>query len=638
MAHKQTLKKNKAEAVLQEVQLPVKQPLAIFIVLGLALAIFSPAFNNQLVNWDDYAYITENTVIQSLSWANIKHIFKLDTFVVGNYHPLTVLTLALEYHIAGAKPFIYHFNNVLLHLCNSLLVYFICKKLNLNNFAATCVFALFALHPMRVESVVWAAERKDVLYAFFFFASMLSYLQYLQTNAGRFYFFSLSLFLFSCLSKGQAVVLPLLLLLIDWKVNNVNRKALLNKIPFFLLSIIFGIVAIQAQHTSLTSARLNDYVWWERIFYASTGLVQYSYHLFAPFDLACFYQYPIKSGGLYPWYIYASLAVALALFYFAYRYSKGNKNLQFGILFFLISVFPVLQLLPVGDAIAADRYTYIPYFGLFFTLIVFLQKKIKQTYWRYGFLLFIVLMCYLSLRQSAVWKNNETLWTDVIKKYPKTAVAYNNRGVHYINEGKLEKAKQDVEKAVSLRANYFEAWNNVGNVLGKLENKEGELEAYNQALNIAPGYTIARFNRGLAYERYGQHDLAIADYKQVAIDQPTNERAYYSIGLAEKSKKNYPAAIVAYEKAIALNPNFTDAYNNLGNVYYDQREYTKALNLYSRVLGLDPGNANAYFNRSACYYNQQNYKLALQDAEKAKQLGHPVDDQYLQILKQGLGL
>src|ERR1039457_268656 len=268
MAKKQQIRKQPAKKkVIKDTPVIRKLFLWIGLIICITFLSFSPGLWNDLVSWDDFNYIRDNPVIKSLAWDNILYIFNYKTFIMGNYHPLTILSYAFEYKIAGVSPFIYHFDNILLHIFNVLLFAWLMWLLTKKFYATIIATALFAIHPMRVESVVWAAERKDVLYTLYYLLALISYIFYITKpdHKNRNYIFALTLFLFSILSKGQAVVLPLTFLLADyWYKKTITRKMLLEKIPFFALSLLFGILAIVAQSSSLTSERLISHTLAER--------------------------------------------------------------------------------------------------------------------------------------------------------------------------------------------------------------------------------------------------------------------------------------------------------------------------------------------------------------------------------------
>ena len=613
------------------------------ILLALFVA-FIPALGNDFVNWDDFAYIVENPVIQSLSWSNIKYIFTPDTYVVGNYHPLTVLTYCIEYSLVGLKPFLFHFDNIILHAANTVLIYVIASKLLKNNIAVLVVTALFAVHPMRVESVAWAAERKDVLYTFFFLFAFYFYYLYTKMEKRKMLFYALSLFAFflSILSKGQAVVLVVVIVALDWFLDRkFNKNTILEKIPYILLAIIFGIIAVKAQHTSLTTNRLESHTIIERMMFASYGLVMYLYKLLIPIDLSCFYAYPAKEGGSYPIMIYLAPPIALALIGLVIYKYRTNKTIIFCVLFFLGTVVIVLQLLPVGDAIYAERYTYVPFIGLFLLIGYIVGKYVqdnpsKQKLVASVLVIYFIVLTSMSFARSREWKNSVTLWSATIDRYPTTAVAYNNRAVILLGRQSLDSAYSDLNNAVKYKKDYFEAYSNLGNYYNQMKKYDAELEQYDKALSMNSSHANSLFNRGLCYAILKRYDLAIKDYETLVTLDPKNYRGYYSMGIAYKGMGRFDDAIKAYSKAIEINPMYDDAYNNRGNVYYQLANYDGAIQDYDTALKYNPNSANAYFNRSAAYTGKKNFQQALQDAQKARTLGYLVDEKYLDYLKSNI--
>ena len=562
-------------------------------ILVLTFLAFSPSLFNEFVNWDDYAYIVDNPIIRSLSAENIQFIFNTNTFVVGNYHPLTVLSYALEYSLFKLDPLYYHLDNIILHLLNTVIVFFLTKRLTANQRVAIIMTMFFAIHPMRVESVTWAAERKDVLYTFFFLLSTWYYLSYVKSDgAFKPYAISIILFLCSILSKGQAVVLPLTLLLIDYYLGRrVDRKLIVEKIPYLTLSLIFGLLATQAQHTSLTEQRLTSYSWGERFLFACYGIIQYLKQLLAPIKLSNFYTYPVKSDGTFPIIVYLSPLIVMGLLFLVFRFRK-NRSLVFGSLYFLSTIFIVLQLLPVGDAITADRYTYIPYIGLFFvasqSLNTLLEHKARRKMILYGLGGYLLVLTFLTYERTKDWRNSEVLWTDVIEKYPETAIAYNNRGAVRDEAKRADEAMVDFQLAIRYKPDYFEAYNNLAGAYGQKGMQKEEMATYDKTIAIQPGYTTAYFNRGLSYVKYGQNELALRDYDVVRKAEPQNPKVYYSIGIAYKNLGRADLAIENYSKAIRIDPYYIDAYNNRANIYFNAQKYDDAIRDYNRALQVQP--------------------------------------------------
>jgi len=616
------------------------------ILLVVSFIVFSPALRNELVSWDDYSYIRDNPVVQNFSGENLKHIFDFNTFIMGNYHPLTILTYMIEYQVSGPSPFLYHLTNLLLHLCNIVLFSILIWLLTRRFYATLIAAALFAIHPMRVESVVWAAERKDVLYTLFYLFSVIAYIYYLTRSEKRSgnYAISLLFFLLALLSKGQAVVLPLTLFLIDfWYGKKIDWKSILNKIPFFALALIFGIIALQAQSSSLTEGRMLTYTFAERTLFAVYNLSAYLYKLIFPYNLATFYGYPAPNDMLM---IYAGAVIALAILAYVFIRQRKNKVVMFGSLFFLFTVFIVIQLLPVGNAIIADRYTYIPYIGLFFILAMLLDPLLSSGSLRRRkaigtlVLLQLVIFAGASFIQSRTWKNNETLWLRVIENDPEQGMAYNNLSIHYIDAEKYDTAFILLNQCLVSPKPYpekYKAYQNLGKAYSETDQPLKAIKNFNQALTMSPRFMEAMFGKGLVYSDIGQYDSAIAIFTKILVDlNPKHHESYYSRAIACNKKGLTDRAIADYTSAIRVKPNYTSAFTNRGNIYFNLNQFDKAIQDYSVVLRLDPENGTTYRNRSFAYFRKGDYARALSDAEQARALNVTIHPEYLNDLRKQL--
>jgi len=683
-------------------------------ILVVTFIAFFPSLKNGFVNWDDYNYVKDNAIIKDLSSKNISHIFNTSTYVMGNYHPFTVMTYCFEYALFKLDPFYYHLDNILLHLLNIVGVYLFFRLLT-GRFDVSIITAiLFAVHPLRVESVTWVAERKDVLYTLFFLGSLICYLKYLSPsptdslknaqqktkNKQLFYAGSLVFFLFSILSKGQAVVLAPVLLLIDYFFKRkFDQKVILEKIPFFILALIFGIIAMKAQNTSLTADRLASHTFLERMLIASYGLVMYIYKFLLPIKLACFYPYPDKIDGFF--FIAPLIIAGLGLGVWRLVISLKNteqttgsklqtsSSLVFGSLFFLITVSIVLQFLPVGDAVFAERYTYIPFIGVFFLVSSIYVKLLENKQLKailkplgYGIIGIYVILTFI---QTQVWKDSTILWTSVLANYPETAVAYNNRGQSYFDKpGELEKAvttlktvadgkkraemladlntkyevnlteqnataevaKQkefymqkafdDFNKAINYKKDYAYAYKNRGATYQNFKKYDLAVLDYKKALAISPNFASAMFNLGLNYVDAGKPDSAIMYYDMALVNNPDNtDQLYYSKGIAFKMMNRLQESIESYDKAIETNPRYTEAYDNRGNIFFNIGQYDKAISDYNRSIEMDPTNGRAYSNRSMAHYAQKDFTAAMADAQQAMALGNGMDPRYIEALKAG---
>jgi len=310
-----------------------------------------------------------------------------------NYQPLVFLTYAIEYHFFELNPKVFHTTNVLFHLLNVLLVFKFIRLISGKNNVAIVAAIIFAIHPMRVESVTWVTTRRDVLYAFFYLLSLLQYIKYTRSvinEPGKFplklYVFSIVLFMLSCMSKGMAVSLSLTLILIDYLFERkFDRNAILDKIPFFAISLFFGLLAVFATQTDIQKLAAETYNIVERIQFAAYGILFYLYKFILPNNLSAFYPYPgFHAGALsFQYLMYTILTVGiLGLVVYS---KKHTRKIIFGFGFFLVTVFLVLQIWPTGNTIVADRYTYIPHIGLSYLAGLgygfLISKKKAESYW-----------------------------------------------------------------------------------------------------------------------------------------------------------------------------------------------------------------------------------------------------------------
>ncbi|MEZ4883324.1 MAG: tetratricopeptide repeat protein [Chitinophagales bacterium] len=612
-------------------------------ILAITFIAYIPALSGEFNNWDDQLYVTDSKLIQDISPSGLIKIFS--TEVAANYHPLTILSLAINYQISGLSPFSYHLFNVLLHLLNVFLVFYFTYLLTRRNLTIAAVASLFfGIHPMHVESVAWVSERKDVLYTCFFLAAMITYLKYLthfaakakgkRANPQKYYIYTLLFFLFSLLSKGMAVVFPVVLLGIDFlKKRRIQKQAILEKLPFFIIALLFGITALYIQTDSGAVSDLGRFGLISRLGYASYGFLYYIAKLFLPIHLSSYHPYPNLTGQLTPIFWIAPLGVA-ALWGAAIYTLKSQRMTFFGLFFYAITVALVLQFITVGSALVAERYTYLSYIGLLLILgygyhQLMQQKSSSWALWRNiatGILGFAALIfTYQTFERCKVWKNSETLWSDVMLKYPKDPKAYNSRGAYYSNHDQPEKAQKDYEKALSLMPNHDMAHYNLGNVYAEQKQYELALEAYARALQLKPKDAKVFMNRGNVYRDMKNNEAAMADYNQ-AIELNPNHENYFNRGILYGQMGQSDKAMEDYNTAISLKPDFADVYTNRGNIYFQAGQVDLAMADYNQSISLNPEYDKAYGNRGAAYFQKKQYDLAIQDFDKAIELDEKYTD------------
>lgn len=383
------------------------------VILSVTMISFYPSLHNGWTTWDDNVYVSDNPVIQQLNFAGITEIFT--KIYHGTYLPMTMLSYMIDYRIGEFQPIVYHTTNLILHLMNSCLVYWLMVRLTGNPIAALIVGLLFGIHPMRVESVAWISGRKDLLAMLFFLLSSLTYLRHVKERRWYWLWITFVLYLFAILSKIIVLTFPLLLLLLDWMLKRTpSREIIIEKIPFLLVSLALSVIGLMGQE-SIHAIRKSQNIF-ENAVVSLHGIMFYIQKLFWPVDLSHVYPYP--ETITFQYYLFAVLFVVVSLL--VYR-SRHNRSLVFGYLFFIISLLPVLQFLRFSQIFAADRFTYFAYIGPFFIIGMYsaeLWQKMNRKLLFIAATLIVGGFSIATWQRCEVWKDSTTLWQDMLSKYP----------------------------------------------------------------------------------------------------------------------------------------------------------------------------------------------------------------------------
>ncbi|MEZ4885352.1 MAG: tetratricopeptide repeat protein [Chitinophagales bacterium] len=609
-------------------------------ILIISFIAFLPVLSAEFTNWDDNLYVTENPYLVKFSMENVVNIFTHQTS--GNYNPLPIFTHLIERSLFGLEAFWYHFNNLWLHLLATALVFWFMLLLRANLMITLMVTALFGFHPMRVESVAWITERKDVLFAVFYIGAMISYIYYRSQKVNKTkYLISLYvLFILSAFSKIQAVSLPLSLLAIDYYFKRpLKFNLIVEKIPMFLISLTFGLIGVFILGSKGSiNATTGDFTLFDKLLFAPHGLLMYVYKVFVPYPLATYYPYPDKVNGLLPMAYYISPFILAAMLWGIWKSTQHTRVVAFGTFFFLVNIMFLLQVVSAGEAYLADRFTYIAYIGLFFVLaegIDYLLKEksaVKQA--TMGILgLYLVGLLGMTFQQSKTWQNSETLWTNVVDHYPRVAVAYNNRGNYYRDKGQQDKALAEYSKALEVRPNYDLAYNNRGNVYFGQNQNDLALADYIKTLELNPGNEKALNNRGSVYYRKGQYDEAAKDYNAAIQLDALYTDAYLNRAVLYATIGQHQKAVEDFNFFLKYRPDHAQAIGWRGISKREIGQLEAALQDFNTSLQLKPNDAGNLFHRSLTYQKMGNKQAALQDALKARQLGMKVNEEYLESLK-----
>lgn len=566
-------------------------------ILILTFFIYSNTFKNYfIINWDDDGYIINNPLIKDLSWKSI--VFMFSHFHLDNYHPLTTLTNAIEYHLfkLNAKP--YHFNNLVLHLLNTTLVFYFIRQLIKNKEAALLVALLFAIHPMHVESVSWISERKDLLYTAFFLASLIMYNRFLQEDKKSLLLWSVALMLLSCLSKPAAVALTPVLFLLDYYAGKkITMGSILQKLPFLFLSLLFGIIAILTQSKSGSMNMVEQFPLMDKFFFVCYGFLFYIVKLVAPIHLSAMYLYPEKVEGLLPMTYYLAPFILLVGILFIIGLKKMRNEIVFGLLFYFFTIAMVIQVVPVGKAIVAERYSYVPYIGLLFILAKLylmvknnefaITQKVKQAL---NIVIGIVILafCVMTWNRNKDWKDSYSLFSAIIKQEPESYYGYFARGV--------------------------------GRTLQN--DSKGAIEDYSQAIQQDSTLDFIWYNRGVELEKVNDKQAAINDYTQAIQLNPKHNKSFYNRGNLRFASNDLPGAVEDYSNSLKIDSTNAEAYCNRAIAYLNLRDSTKALTDFNASIQQNPKLVNALYNRGVLHFNQQRLDAACVDFSAASNEGN----------------
>ena len=622
-------------------------PVGLAIITWLFLKV---CLNNQLTNWDDPGYIRDNAFIKDISAEGIKNIFSFSNPIMGNYHPLTILTYAIEYSYAQLKPeyyYIYHRDSLLFHIAVTLLVYWFVNVLTRRPVAAIITALLFGLHPMHVESVAWLAGRKDVVYGMFFMASLIAYVYYIRATDNKkwlFYACVIVLFVCSLLAKPVAVILPVVLLLIDYfEKRKPDTSFYLDKVLPFLISLGFGIKSVMDQRNFGALGTQNiTYNFFERIALGGYALITYLWKAVVPINLSCFYPYPQKIDGSLPFAYYLFPLGVAVLIAIVVLFARKNKVIVFGTLFFMANIALLLQFIPVGGAILADRYTYIPYLGLFFIVGWLVSEYFEPGANRqigYAALAIVsvysLYLGYLSNERCKVWYDTASLWRDEIEQQPNAPNAYNNLGFEYFNKFN-ESVNQNerkiyydssfnlLNKAISLQKDFVNPYISLGELERTTQQYPEAKKNYYKAISLADKSETPNAYLGLAiiYAITNQWDSSDICFRLALKAKPYFPEAVGNYGNFLDMTGRTDEAIKEYGVAIEQNPDMYAPHLNRGRALMRQGKADEAMKDYNRAIELNPQMGEIYYFRGLCYAAKGNNTQAQQDVQKSKSLGY----------------
>ena len=653
--------------------------LAVLLLVAATLLAFAPVAGTGFVDYDDDVYVSANAHIQqpidasSLRWA-------LTSFYASNWHPVTWLSHMIDWAAYGRKPLGHHLTSLLVHLASVLVLFFALERMTGAPGRSAFAAALFAVHPLHVESVVWLAERKDVLCALFWFLSIAAYARWLETprlslRLGVALFATLAL-----MSKPMAVTLPLTLLCLDfWPLGrNLPAAALAavrEKAPLFGLCAASSVLTLLAQHQGQSIATVAACPLGQRLGNAAVACVAYLVKAAWPVQLAAFYPHP---GGTLPaWKIAGAVGVLVLASAAAWRLRRTRPYLLFGWLWYLVTLLPVIGLVQVGEQGMADRYTYVPLVGIFVALswgaydvIASLSARrdrrgLRRTAMAAAIAVVLILIGVTQF-QVRFWKGGETLFTRALAVTERNDVAHSHLGMLRARQGRFNEADAHFREALRIRPSsaltHLDLGTNLIQLgradealvefrvalrldpsdprihtnLGGLYSLRGSLDEarlhFEEAVRLDPGFTAARIGLGTVFDRSGRLDDAVAQFREALRVDPLSAEAHDRAGTALAQLGRYDEAYVHFAQAIRIDPQRADTQCNWGTALATQSRYREAASHFAEAIRLSPAHGRAHYNLAAASFFLEDYAGAWREARLARTYGFEPSPGFLSML------
>jgi protein O-mannosyl-transferase len=578
--------------------------LAVFIILMLTiliLAVYWQVQRHQFIDYDDQMYVTGNYRIQS--GINFKSI--TDTFTdihTSNWHPLTMMSHMLDWQLFGDNAGGHHWTSVIIHIINTILLFLLFRNLTGAIWRSAFIAALFAIHPINVESVAWIAERKNVLSTFFWISTMLFYGWYVKNPSWKRYLLVILCFALGLMSKPMLVTLPFVLLLLDyWPLNrtaintqnkdrtetalpNTDKRykissLLLEKVPLFVLTAISIGITFYAAQAAKAVATTDSALLAKRISNAIVSYGLYIKKLFWPIDLAAFYP---LNFNIPVWHIVLAASLIIIITILACGYFRQYPYLPVGWFWYLGTLVPVIGIVQVGSQAMADRYAYVPCIGLFIIIAWGgnqILSKIRSTkiFTAIVFISIVIMFTIVSYNQVKIWKNTVTLFEDAIKSNSENYLAYNALGLAAAGQGDYEKALYYYYMALKINPKYELAYNNAGIILSKMGKLSDAIKCYEKAININIRSATSHHNLGIVLMLTNNVAEAISQFNKALELKPDYIDAHNSLGIALLKMGNVQEAIMHFNKALQLNPKDEEVRKNIKNAIAMQKKINKSV-------------------------------------------------------------
>lgn len=617
----------------------------IYVLLFLTtLAVYGQVRGFDFVNYDDREYIVDNARVRAgLTWEGA--VWAFTTSYGGNWFPLTWLSHMLDFRMFGPDSGLHHLMNVLIHALGSLLLFALLRRMTGCRWRSAFVAALFALHPLHVESVAWVTERKDVLSGFFWFLTIWLYLRYVERPRLSRYLFMVASFILGLMSKSMVVTLPFALLLLDywplrrfalWDASSAKKPGrpavLMEKAPLLALSLAVSVVTFLVQRGGGAVAPIEYVPLGARLANGLVSYVTYLRQLFAPVRLSAFYPLPVQTP------VWLALVAALTLAAVSLLVVKSLRRrpyLAVGWFWYLGTLVPVIGLVQVGMQAHADRYAYLPSVGILMMLAWGVPELLGRmrsaravlTGLSVAFCSICILLTWFQIRH---WQNSASLFRHALAVTSDNHVAHNGLGIALLEEGHIEEAISHYQEAIRLKPRYPEARANLGQVQLKMGRVDEAVEQLREAIRLSPSHPEARINLAIAYDAQGKPEEAAtqllealrldpdspnahynlgrvyaelgkmveaqAQFYEVIRLEPESAEAHYNLGVILARRDNPKAAIPEFLKALQINPDYASAHNNLGSILANLGQIDEAIFHFREAVRINPESEEMRYN------------------------------------------
>jgi protein O-mannosyl-transferase len=590
-----------------------------FILIVMIAIVYVQVGTFEFVDFDDHLYVTENSYVQR-GLTKEGFIWAFNTHHAGNWHPLTWLSHMMDAELYGLNPAGHHYTNVAFHIANTLILFFILFRMTGALWKSAVVAALFAIHPLHVESVAWVSERKDVLSTFFGLLTIIAYDRYVKTLDLKYYLLVIIFLIIGLMCKPMLVSFPFVLLLLDfWPLKRIQFKnnyhlqperstyygfkgifpLIVEKIPLFILSVISCVLTFIVQKNGGAVVPLEALPLKTRIANALISYVSYALKAIWPDKLAYYYPYSINTFSV--WQICGAALLITSVILGAIYLSRQYPYTLVGLFWYLGTLVPVIGLVQVTNQAMADRYTYIPLIGLFIVVVWGISDIIKK--WQYRKIILIVstvvILSALTTRaffQARHWKNSIALFENAVKVTEHNYHALNNLATALANKGKYDKAFLYLNQSLKMNPKRKDVRMNLANILFLKGKPDKALSQYREVLQTDTKNADAYYNIACVLSSQKKYNEAVLYYKETLKIDPEYLKAHYNLGNIYFSQGKTTEAFMHYAEAIKIKPDYVQAYNKLGLILLRQGKFNEARGLFSKALEIDPKFSKARIN------------------------------------------